>query len=234
MNRSLTLALGAVLAVGVLAWVLRRMSPEASDTMSAAPPPPDPDDLGPEWADDDDASAEVVAITSDGWAFLPRGDAVHLVPPGDPEDLIPVRSTEATGYQPQTDPDIQILAGRGAPVNPRTRRPVSGWSPGEHLTPGEIVGARVCRGAPDHDPWRLEALGRDGDYRAWRFETEESARVALDLITSRIVRPPLDEEGEPRQPGDEEFARAKAEQDALEAELAMGSEPDDEPESRWR
>src|SRR3990172_2697740 len=45
----------------------------------------------------------------------------------------------------------------------------------EQLGRGDLIAARVKRGAPDHDPWRLEALGRDGEYQAWRFETEDAA-----------------------------------------------------------
>src|SRR5437867_936057 len=35
--------------------------------------------------------------------------------------------------------------------------------PAEYLRPGDFRGARVVRGAPSVDPWRLELLGRDGE-----------------------------------------------------------------------
>jgi len=151
----------------------------------------------------------VVAITSDGWAFVPDGADVHLIPPDTHDEDLPVRSEVVTGYQPQIDPDIQMLGGRGGPVNPHSRRPVVNWKPGEHLDLGDLIGARVKRGAPDLDRWRLEAIGRDGDYRAWFFETQEAARAALDLLERRVVRAPKDEDGDPRPPGPEDFDEAR-------------------------
>ena len=35
------------------------------------------------------------------------------------------------------------------------------------MKPGDLIAARVRRGAPDLDPWRLETLGRDRDLTAW-------------------------------------------------------------------
>lgn len=136
---------------------------------------------------------EAVAITSDGWAFVPADDEVQLVPPGHDEEAIQMQPTH----------------GRGVPVNPRTGKRVVGWNPGENLRTGDLIAARVKRGAPDFDPWRLEALGRDHEYRAWAFETEDAARAALTLLESRIVRVPLDADGDPAPPGDQDFAAAK-------------------------
>jgi len=161
----------------------------------------------------------VVAITSDGWAFVPDGGEVQLIPPATHEEDVPIRSADATGdYGPQTDPDIQIMGGRGGPVSPRTHRPVGSWKVGEHIDHGDLVGVRVKRGAPDLDPWRLEALGRDGDYRAWFFETEEAARAAMVLL-ERVVRPPRDEDGEPHPPGPDDFEAARRRDEETEQAL---------------
>jgi hypothetical protein len=104
----------------------------------------------------------------------------------------------------------------------------------ESIVAGDLVGARVTRGAPDHDPWRLEAIGRDGDYRAWRFETEDAARAALEMV-QRVVRPGRDEEGEPRPPSDADYADALRREETIMAELALSSEPlGDEDDSRNR
>jgi hypothetical protein len=91
-----------------------------------------------------------------------------------------------------------------------------------------LVAARVTRGAPDHDPWRLEALGRDHEYRAWRFETEEAARAALALVEGRVVQPPRDRDGERVAVDDADFMAARRREEEIEAELATMSEPDEE------
>ncbi|HYM81624.1 MAG TPA: hypothetical protein VEY91_09460 [Candidatus Limnocylindria bacterium] len=229
MDDRLVTGLIAVLAVAAGALLLRRFA-SRGETVSypsegVDPATETPEAFGSESEDFED-STEAVAITSDGWAFVPDGREVQLVPPGEPEDLIPSRATVNTGYGPQTDPDIQVLGGRGAPVNPHTGRSLPGWKPGEHLRAGDLVAARVRRGAPGVDPWRLEALGRDHEYRHWPFETEEAAQAALAVIEPRIVRPPHDPDGEPQAIGEADFAHAREDYEATEAELAMA--PDEE------
>jgi hypothetical protein len=99
----------------------------------------------------------------------------------------------------------------------------------EQLARGDLLAARVKRGAPDHDPWRLEALGRDGEYRAWRFETEEAARAALAMVSRSIVAPPRDEDGAEIAFGDADFVEARRREEEIEAQLATlsdGEEPD--------
>lgn len=200
-------AIGLILLVGLVALVMKWLTADKSET------PPASDSVEALLAEvqgaDPGAAAEVVAITSDGWAFVPDGEEVQLIPPGDPDDVVPVRSMFETGNQPQTDPDIQVMTGRGGPINPRTHKPVSSWKPGDHLDRGDYVGVRVKRGAPDFDPWRLEALGRDGEYRAWFFETEDAARAAHDLLERRIVVPRRDPHGDPVPARDEEFDEAR-------------------------
>jgi hypothetical protein len=218
-----------VAGVAVFAWLMRVFSRGGGEQTGGIPESAAPavdeeaddlDDVGP-------ARGEIAAITSDGWAFVPDGDAVQLIPPGDEDCEIPVRSPIATGYAPQVDPVTQLTSGTGAPVNPKTRKPVPGWKPGEHLTRGDLIAARVRRGAPNHDPWRLEALGRDHEYRAWRFETEDAARAALALMDGRIVRAPHGPDGDPVMIGDEDFAEAKRLEEETERELAS-EPPDDE------
>jgi hypothetical protein len=88
-----------------------------------------------------------------------------------------------------------------------------------------MIAARVVRGAPGVDPWRLEALGRDYDYSPYAFETEEAARIALALVEERVVRPPRDEHGDAIPVGAEDFAVARRQFDETEQALAM--EPDE-------
>ena len=59
-------------------------------------------------------------------------------------------------------------------------------------------------------PWRVETLGRDGEYGAFDFETEDGARAALLLLERfRIVRRPLDDEGNPIPASPEDFEEAR-------------------------
>ncbi len=104
-----------------------------------------------------------------------------------------------------------------------------GWNAKTRLAPGDLIAARVKRGAPSIDPWRLEALGRDHDFRAWPFETEEAARAALKLVTELTVRPPLDRDGDPIPVGEEDFfvAQRKLDESAMESSLDLPEEEDE-------
>jgi hypothetical protein len=240
MSSSLQGAIILVIVVTGMAWLLRVMSSGKPASSDSLPSRGDVDRLLAEvsggaragredGADDEDEGPEVVALTSDGWAFVPDGDEVELIPPGDPEDVLPAGSSRAFGDGPSEDPSMQPGI-PGAPVNPKTGRRMLGWKPGEHLDVGDLIAARIKRGAPDHDPWRLEALGRDREFRAWRFETEEAARAALDLVQTRIVRPARDQDGEPVVIGDEDFAVARRIEEETEAELANDINLDDDEE----
>jgi hypothetical protein len=169
--------------------------------------PPDPSDFDDDAVGDDEHAA---AMTSDGWSFVPMGHGVRLVEharvAGDAEDRGGLKG---------------MFGGEGgeAPTHgPRFDR----------LDTGDLIAARVVRGAPDHDPWRLEGLGRDRDYRAWRFETEEAARAAFALVEARVVRPALDADDEPMAIGPADFDAAYREHEEIERELATLA--DEEPE----
>jgi hypothetical protein len=179
----------AVLAVAILGLLLRRLGGARTPTALAPDAGMEPaTGVGPGREEGPDGPHETVAVTSDGWSFVPFGerDRVRLMPP-----VTPAGS--------------ELMAARGGP---------------EQLARGDLIAARVKRGAPDHDPWRLEALGRDHEYRAWRFETEEAARAALALVERCIVRAARDEDGEPIAVGDAEFAEARRREEEIESELA--------------
>ena len=222
-----TLAILAVAAVAVLALLLRRGAgvPGAGGVTETPMAPvesslPDPDEVAS--AEDAAEPVESGAFTSDGWAFVPDGDRVQLVAPPADEDAIGEAMARYRGVM--ADPDA------GAPAGMPRRHRAGVARPGEHLAAGELIGARVQRGAPDVDPWRLEALGRDGEYRAWAFETEDAAHAALNLLLRRIVRPPLDDDQQPCPPGDADYETALALMQASAAEVAM--DPEDDPTAR--
>lgn len=169
----------------------------------------------------EDGMVEAAAITSDGWAFVPRGLGVELVPPGeDDEELL--HRAEAHGSEALKH------AMASAPINPHTGKRLVAWKPGETLDVGDMLAARVVRGAPDFDPWRLEALGRDYDYRSFAFETQEAAHTALKLVEERIVRGPRDKSGDPIPVGAEDFAVARRQHDETAEAVAMESDEERE------
>ena len=102
--------------------------------------------------------------------------------------------------------------------------------PVEFLRPGDFTGARVVRGAPSVDPWRLELLGPEGEYVSFGFAVEEAARVALDLLATRgVMRHVADEEGRPFAPSTEQFEEAKRRHDETRRLLALGDGEGAEP-----
>jgi len=195
MSSSVLIAIVAVAAVALLGLLMRRASVAHPGAATRGTAPPVPIEEAAEG--DDEGSDETVAVSSDGWSFVPVGDRdkVQLVPPRVPDELA-------------------REAGRASL---------------EQLGRGDLIAARVVRGAPDHDPWRLEALGRDREYRAWRFETEEAARAAAALVTARVVRALRDRDGEPVVVGDADFAAARQQDEEIEAELATMPEPGESP-----
>ncbi len=216
-------------AVAVLALAMRafgsRDESAASAGGAAAPrggtdAEDDDDDEGED--DEDEGVVVAAAITSDGWAFVPRGTGVELVPPGEDDELLADQAQRHGA-------EALERAMAAAPINPHTGKRLVFWKPGEPLAPGDLIATRVVRGAPSVDPWRLEALGRDYDYRAFAFETEDAARTAMALIDERIVRPPRDGHGEPIPVGAEDFAVARRKH--AETEQALAMEPDEEPET---
>ena len=102
--------------------------------------------------------------------------------------------------------------------------------PLEFLRSGDFTAARVVRGAPGVDPWRLELLGPEGEYVSFGFAIEEAARVALDLLETREVMQYVeDEDGSPLVPSTEQFEEAKRRRDETERLLALGDGEGAEP-----
>ncbi len=156
--------------------------------------------------EDDDAedrdAGHVIAVTSDGSALVPDRHAVRLVPP------------EEQGEEWKVGAGMKASNLRGE------RALAMSWNA------GDFTGARVVRGEADEGPWRLEALGRDGEYTAFVFETREGADAARELFERiRVVRLGEDEDGRPMPPSPEQFAEARRVYQETEAALEL---PDDE------
>ncbi len=184
MNR-VEITAAIVLGVAGLALFLRTLSSRGPAPMPAA------EDVAREDAQEGAGALEAagrrepeaeerVAVTSDGWAFMPDDEEVQLIPPGAIPDIWPVKSPTVADFS-----SIALI--RSVPLDPVTRRTMAAWKPGEHLDRGDLVAVRLVRGDPDFDPWRLEALGREGEYRCWRFDGEEAARGALALLERRVL-----------------------------------------------
>jgi hypothetical protein len=213
----LTTGLLVVVGVALAAWLLRRFSGNEGidrDALDGREVPPGregapesdaaPDPAYEDADEDAEPSDEIAAITSDGWTFLPFEKGVELLVPANPEQL------------------AEELATRGV-----ARGRVAGM-----ISCGDLGAARVVRGAPGVDPWRLEALGRDREYLSWSFETEEAARTALDLLERIVVRAPAGADGEPRLATPAEFEEARRVHEQTEQELAMMPDAEEPEEPR--
>ncbi len=209
----------AVAAVVVVALIMRAVRPStppgaasssgstperwADDRQAAAADDPrDGDDDDGNDDDDPDDEGHIIAVTSDGAAFVPHRHAVRLVPPEEQGETWKVgagiRSTNLRGEQ--------ALA--------------MSWHS------ADFTGARVVRGEADEGPWRMEALGREGEYQAFVFETREGAEAAQRLFERLgVVRLGEDEDGQPMPPSPEQFAEARRMYLETEAALEL---PDDE------
>lgn len=222
MNTGLVVVL-AIALVGVVAFFMKRTSGDESVESPEAVRVRDgdaPGDGEPEADEAHDLPAEAMAITSDGLAFLPRAHGVKVLPAADAREV------------------YAALHGRHGPA---IRRPEHDAEAGfddapiprgmsYEMSAGDLVAARVRRGAPDLDPWRLEGLGREHEMVMWSFETEEAARTALGLLEERVVRPRRDEDGEPIPVGAEDWL--VAERNVVETIEQLAMDDDGEPGDR--
>lgn len=191
----------AVVLVALFAWMLRRAGTDRDEM--TAPPAAGPDSpLTPDpldFEEEDDIPDGMIAVTSDGLAFVPRSHGVLIAP---------ARKVHASRIGSEDSPVVFGTAGEGA----EHHVPVM-------MKPGDLIAARVRKGSPDLDPWRLETLGRDRDLTSWIFEVPEAAEAARELLAQRIVQPPRDEHGEPIPIGDEDFWVAERELEQTFADL---------------
>lgn len=207
--------LGGLVAVAAVVVVTLLFRAARGSTTTVAPPPPteswaDDRYSGARDEDDDDDEEEagpddslVVAVTSDGHAFVPDRHVVLLIPPEEEGEAWKV----------------------GAGIKSATRRAEKALSMSWRA--GDLRGARVVRGDADEAPWRLETLGRDGEYIPCSFESRDAAEAARELLERmNIVKLGEDEDGRPMPPSAEQFAEARRIFQETEAELGMAGDED--------
>jgi hypothetical protein len=203
------IAVGAVVVVALLLRAAGASRVETSSVPVAPPPPEPPTDTTTanedELVDTDDDGVDdrlVVAVAGDGSAFFPDRHVVRILPP------------EEQGEEWKV----------GAGIKSSRLRAERALSMTWHA--GELRGVRVVRGGADEWPWRLEALGRDGEYIAFDFETAEAAEAARELFERQgIVQLGEDEDGRRMPPSPEQFDEARRICRETEAALDL---PDDE------
>lgn len=212
MNTTLSVLL-ALAAVVVLGLLFRRAGGGGAAPAERGPEegvaPSREDEFGEELDDFVDDDVEAVAVTSDGYSFLPDLHAVRIVPPAEGDEDQPWASKASDE------------AGRG-----RHRRGDAAISSSLHA--GDLTDARVTRGGADEGPWRLETLGRDGEYACWSFESREGADAACSVLELRgVVKRGTDDEDRPVRHSAEAWAEARRIWEDTQAELAL--DLDDEP-----
>jgi hypothetical protein len=201
-------AVGLIVAVGAVAWMMRRGGEDAPARPEGgvSPAPDDDDSSGAEGSD------EELAVTSEGDVFIPDGHSVRVMPLDPDEMAAHHEDVEAGLFALSREERLALVARRG--------------KPGQALQAGDLTAARIKRGAAGVVPWRLETLGRDGEYILFPFETEDGARAALDLLQGYgVVRRPRDEDGAPIPPSPEDFEEARRRYDESWRALAMENEP---------
>jgi hypothetical protein len=180
MSPSLTSGLIAIAVVLIVGAIMRR----GGTAPSAAPAPRPEHDEGDGGTatlershaqvldDEDDAESDdephVAAVTSDGEALLSYRHQVVMIPPQD------------TGEEWKVGAAMKSVNARGALAFDMT------WQA------GEMTGMRVVRGGADEAPWRLEGLGREGEYTPFG-----------------LVKLGEDEDGRLMPPSSEQFVEAR-------------------------
>lgn len=208
-------AVGAVVLVALFARGMQKKGDPGTPTMPPASsegwtgdrnvPPGTAAFESDEDDDDEDSESDmIIAVTSDGEAFVPHHHAVRLIPPEE----------QGEGWKVGAGIKSSNLRGEQALL--------MSW----HSS--DFTGARVVRGEAEEGAWRLEALGRDGEYQAFGFETREGAEAAKRLFEQvGVVQLGEDEDGNLVPPSPEQFEEARRIYKETEAALEM---PDDEDE----
>lgn len=213
MNSTWVGVLIGVAAIAIVGLLLRRaggdgVAPAGERGPEEGVAPERDDELGEQLDDFVDEDVDAVAVTSDGYSFLPDLHAVRVMPPADEDDEPwSAKRSEAQGGGHRRGGQAIALS----------------------LHPGDLTGVRVVRGGADEEgAWRLETLGRDGEYLPWGFETREGADAAMTVLESRgIVALGRDDEDRPVPPSREQWQEARRLWEQTQAELAMDDDDAD-------
>lgn len=211
MNSTLVGVLVGVAAIVIVGLLLRRaggggVTPVGERGPEEGRAPGRDDELGDQLDDFVDEDVEAVAVTSDGYSFLPDLHAVRVMPPGEDDD------EPWSGKRSDAQGGGHRRGGQAIALS---------------MHPGDLRGARVTRGGADDSPWLLETLGRDGEFLPWGFETREAAEAAKAVLESRgIVALGRDEEDRPVPPSREAWEEARRLWEETQAELSMDDDAD--------
>ena len=207
-------AVGAVVLVALIARGMQKKSEPGATPAASAPAERWASDhnlataTATAEADEEDDEAEddeghIIAVTTHGEALVPHLHAVRLVPPEEQGEAWKV----------------------GAGIRSSNLRGEQALSMSWH--PGDFTGARVVRGGAEEGAWRLEALGREGEYTTFSFETRDGADAARELFERLgVVRLGEDEEGRRMPPSAEQFEEARRIYLETEAALDLPDEED--------
>src|SRR5439155_5432503 len=118
-------AIVLVLIVAGLAFLMRS-SGSKQDTidLGSRTEPEVPDDVledsDADEGPDEEGFVQAAAVTSEGWAFVPRGRGLELIPPGEGDELL-----EDQAQRHGSDAMKQAMA--MAPINPHTGKRLIFW-----------------------------------------------------------------------------------------------------------
>lgn len=206
---SMVLAGIAVVGVAIVAMAARARGGDESAPVAEAPgDAPEVHEHGDDAAGDPDEpsaprggdprSRLIVATSTFGHAFL--------------TDLVDVRIVAPAHEGPEWTAGARI-------EDPLALAHATAWSV------GDVVAARVVAGEGEEEPWRLEGIGRDGEYVSYGFATREGAQAVLDLLHEYVI-PPADEADED-EPAVTDATYADARRVYMETLAELGLESDE-------
>lgn len=236
MDPALQTTLLIVAGVGGIAWLMKAFSGEEKDEDGGRSEGPNRAETFAEDLDDDRGEGEEsaqarmpVPLSAEGVAFVPRPHGVLLLPLLEAEEETPSWLEKALDSSSVPYSVLNRLYFSGAGGGARPHRP------GTPLGVGDLTGARIVRGLTGADRWRLETLGRDGDFGFHPFTTREGADAAFELLVDHdVVKRPIDEDGNSVPVSPEDFEEARRRYEVTESELAIESDDDERPrEGPW-
>lgn len=221
-----------VAGIAIVAWLMKSFSGSKREDSAAPGDAAAVEALiaGEDFADGSGGSkiAGRAPMSTEGIAFVPRSHGILLLPLVESEETPDwlARALDSSSV-PYTVLNDLYFSGAGGGARPSL--------PGITLVTGDVTAARVVRGAGGADPWRLETIGRDGDFGFHPFATREGAEAALELLVDHeVVQSRVDEDGNSVPASPEDFEEARRRYEQTESELAIQVDDDEPPrEGQW-